>query len=521
VPSGNEVCVALLVPSTIIAKASIVYFVKSSAKWEVFSHGVFSMYMDSSGGAETPQPLLGLVANSKAKLPPCPRKRRVLYRVMLPMAGRYELRFHWGFIPGDTTQCRGVSSTHAVHEHPLRIAISLGAKVPMYRPLVPTFFHASTKRLGYPVKHPLAEHYGVTLVGPMRYRLRVDTYVRFTVLVTQGKPVTKLVATEELTLRQAAHNEEAELVRNAALAAVNAHAKACSVRIRERSHSASSSANEGSSAATSARATPIPHGSHGEGRASVGHGKVRFKDAALPQETDHGSVSGSDKDVWLQGDGFKSDALLEAVQLSIAEQMRPQVRRGTAGQICIIAVLGTWRRVILLRRRLLEPPPPPPEVADLAATAGSAVAAEAALAAVARNTEVHEAVVRMTDEDQNQLVQLYVFQVGAAEAAESSFSAHSGAETRGADTPRGGSKGGTRTSGNGSTAATWHQDNVAIINMGGAAPPLGRLLPPARWCLAEFFVEGAHPLPYDEEEMSKPLPKPADPVEMLGFDKPG
>jgi len=36
--------------------------------------------------------------------------------------------------------------------------------------------------------------------------------------------------------------------------------------------------------------------------------------------------------------------------------------------------------------------------------------------------------------------------------------------------------------------------------------PLGLVEAPQRWCLAEFMADGSHPLPYDEDEMSKPLP---------------
>merc|ERR1719460_2786995 len=104
---------------------------------------------------------------------------------MIPIVARYEIRFHWGSVPRDTSNFRSISSLSTPHEHPLRIGINAGPKVPNFRLLIPSLYHGTLRCFAYPLKHPLSEHWGVTLIGPMRYRLRMG-YVRFTVHVQQG-----------------------------------------------------------------------------------------------------------------------------------------------------------------------------------------------------------------------------------------------------------------------------------------------------------------------------------------------
>jgi len=180
VSSGNEVVLAVVVPLGIVVKPSLALFVKSSAKWETLPHGIFMMYFDTAKG--------GTWQLLNAIQPADQRFMRVVIRALLPMPGRYEIRLQWGLVPVDPAQApqsRGASVAPAPHDHPLLICLRTPAKTKKVQTLVPYIFHSSAKSFGYPWKHPLAEHYGVMLLGPMRYRLRIG-FVRFTVHVRQG-----------------------------------------------------------------------------------------------------------------------------------------------------------------------------------------------------------------------------------------------------------------------------------------------------------------------------------------------
>ncbi|CAE8610773.1 unnamed protein product, partial [Polarella glacialis] len=114
-----------------------------------------------------------------------PPRIRLIVRIMIPMNGHYELKFHWGIVPckvADVANYRGLSGLSMTpFEHPLRVQLYAPAGDDESPYLVPSMLHSSLSRFGYPAKHPLAEHFGVTLLHPMRHRLKRLQQVRFIV----------------------------------------------------------------------------------------------------------------------------------------------------------------------------------------------------------------------------------------------------------------------------------------------------------------------------------------------------
>jgi hypothetical protein len=550
VASGNEVDLVLLIPSTVIIKADLVCFVKSCAKWEVLPHAVCITYVNEVNEES--------VCDAENGWQIHPKMHRALLRVMLPTVSRYELRFHWGLAPAECSPSRSVISQLTPDEHPLRIALEVGEKVPNFRPLVPSIYHPTAKRFGYPLKHPLAEHCGVMLLGPTRYRLRMG-YVRFSVYVRQGKPALRekdaysagaaAVAAQEtigentesptacnredtpeldmqwgggdavaFSSRQVSQMSTAGSMSvlsgntgrtSGAVPTSRAHSRAGSDACGATASDAGDAASSASVSNRGARLSPDVRNHNPDVRLDP---RVHFEDKNKAEESDE---SNEDMDAQMDGYGSKTptatedadmqkEVLLEDVQRRVKRQLSRQIRRGTAGQICIVAVVGSWRRVELLRRRPLEPPIVPAATIALAATEGSAIAAAAASFAVTQDAEIHEAILNITDEDQAQPVQLLAFQIGAADAFEN-LSNHGEAEANAA-TPSGNRR-----------APRGNDFGTITRQRPGHPAQLGMMSTPSRWCIAEFLVEGAHPLPFDEDEMEKPLPPPRDPLELIGF----
>eukprot|EP00913_Durusdinium_trenchii_P009705 g9118.t1 len=118
------------------------------------------------------------------------RQSRVVLTVMLPTCGQYELRFQWGLVPLTSTDaglCRMVNCGVAQWEHPLRISLRCKKPESEFKHLVPSLLHTSMQRYGYPMKHPLAEQFGMTLLQPMRHRLRSGQDIRFMVYSMQAE----------------------------------------------------------------------------------------------------------------------------------------------------------------------------------------------------------------------------------------------------------------------------------------------------------------------------------------------
>jgi hypothetical protein len=223
----------------------------------------------------------------------------------------------------------------------------------------------------------------------------------------------------------------------------------------------------------------------------------------------------------------------EDVQRRVQSELMSQIRHGTNGQLCIVAVVGPWRRAELLRRRPLEAPAPPEKIVEMAATVGSPVSCAAGDAAVAKGTEVHELVMHITDEDQGHAVQLLAFQVGAADTletlindsatsdcgSESARSLRSRREAR-RTTSKIGAKRSIRRKSLGDTQSRLSPlvgDSHLQKSAGPSTvtPQLGQMATPTRWCVAEFFIDGANALPFDEDEMMKAIPAERNAMDLL------
>lgn len=544
---NNIVSVALVVPSSVVCKASLFAFLRSSGRWEQVPHAVFSMHFDARNEPLDGREELCALLNSLDALGDQPQQHRLVLRVMLPAIGQYQLRFHWGNFPGDPQQIRHANTALALHEHPLRVGIQVGPRVPGFRTLLPSFFHPSCMRYGYPVKHALAEHYGLFLLEPMRFRLRMG-HLRFAVLVYQGKPA---------SAGSPPAPADAEAPEGTATATTEASAKTAGPKAKlgkvvavARSIAGGAGtkdiATPGSKATPGASAGPVsPRAGGSSGAddeelsglgerlsAAAGHeGGLGVSEAERSRrrgttdsvrEPRSRPRSSTKMQPELDSDEEEPEAkprpprpttislemqrelLLEAVQRDTARSFDGRIRGGSAGQVCIVAVFGAWRRVELLRRRCLPPPAPPEGLDEVAATVGSNAAALLASQIVREDVELHEAVLNVTEEDHGQPVQLFVFQVGNASAIEAAASARAAslAALVAGDLP------GLSPLQQSSSAAV---DAAAAAGENAEEPMqlhLGRVPAPGRWCLAEFFVEGASPLPFDEEEMDRP-PQPA------------
>eukprot|EP00439_Symbiodinium_sp_Y106_P055934 s2101_g7.t2 len=336
------------------------------------------------------------------------RQTRVLLQVMVPTFGQYELRFQWGMVPltkQDVGLCRTVRCGVTQLDHPLRITLEAPRQEGLFKHLVPSLLHTSVQKYGYPVKHPLAEQFGMALLQPLRHRLKRGHEVRFVVYCQQG-------------------SEKEDLVKSV-----------------------------GDSKPTS---TP---------------GRDRRRESHL-QEV----LAEAD---WMVNDSVVTGELSsgpkqtsEALRHRIRKLLKACMRCGSsAGLVRIVAVMGNWQRVQLLSRRVLS---------------GESITGDHS-----SNAEVHEALVRLTNEDTAQTIQLVVFQVGSDMALDEllAWRVENGRDKEPLsrkDTPP------------------------------ERAPVLGSTPRPNYWVLAEFQVDSlSTPVPYDEDEMLKPPPPPPDAIELI------
>jgi len=174
----------------------------------------------------------------------------------------------------------------------------------------------------------------------------------------------------------------------------------------------------------------------------------------------------------LAEDGSGPKQTSEALRHRIRKTLKPSMRCGSSqGLVRIAAVMGNWQRVQLLSRRELS---------------GDSITGDSSATA-----EVHEALVRLTNEDTAQTIQLVVFQVGADQALDELLA--------------------------------WRvenaQDKQPLMRKDTPyerAPVLGSTPRPNYWVLAEFQVDSlSTPVPYDEDEMLKPPPPPPDAIELI------
>jgi len=305
----------------------------------------------------------------------------------------------------------------------------IAPKTKSIRALVPSMAHHSAKLFGYPIKHSLTEHFGITLVGPLRYRLRMG-FARFTIFVHQEGRSKPIASMDEELPKDDGYSRQSSSCNDDAVLPVEAKRSS-----KERSQARTTSKEEGG-------------GSQAESEAEAESGGEADIEASLTEAWD-----------------------------KIHTQLEQQVRRGSTGKVCVAAVVGSWRRVEVLQRRLLVPPVAAvhegPAAHDAASTCSSGIVDDGGNPEEGSSTDVvmemHEVIMRFTEEDRGQIVQLVVFQSGA-------------------DVIR--------------RPPSKEAEQTEV-----AAPALGTAPQPLRWILAEFMVDGTTPLPYDEDEMAKPVPK--------------
>jgi len=348
----SEVTLALVVPCHVVVRSALFNFSKAQVKWEPIPRGTTVTYfkdMCVSGTSEDSA-----------------QHYRVVVKVLLPLPGQYQVRFWWGHFPTETKLCNNLNSVPASFEHPLKIGVTLeqGARV-----LMPSTYHHTLTHFGYPLKHPLAEHYGLTLMGPLRYRLQTG-WVRFTVHVNQGRlaasarPKTLVVANYGLGFRGSPEEQ-----------------------LEEQDDDA------------------------GPAR-GVRKGSKRPSAADDEDSGEEGSVTGSQ---------MTPGEVLEQTQRVASELLMHQSRRGREDPLCLALVIGQWRRVEVLHWRPLEPQQLPKAEDDSGPGSGQRSpdghapqdAGQGPPKAACK--ELHEAVVRISKADIGQTAQLMVFQFGTEE----------------------------------------------------------------------------------------------------------
>mmetsp|Transcript_24411 Transcript_24411/g.44230 ORF Transcript_24411/g.44230 Transcript_24411/m.44230 type:complete len:1399 (+) Transcript_24411:64-4260(+) len=221
VKGTNEVTMAFIIPSSVVIKAQLFAFLKSQAKWEVMPHAVMMMSFDMprKGGAGRERRQLLKNGKSSEKAPEKVmeahgnHKTRIIMQIMIPTAGHFELRFQWGLIPtlaSQAPQFRGVRAAVTPFEHKLRVVFQAPAtEAGGPKSLIPSLLHTSIHKFGYPAKHILSEQWGITLVHPLRYRLKRCQDVRFIVYSTQ-EPLAedKKIVTEQSEQKRKSRREQ-------------------------------------------------------------------------------------------------------------------------------------------------------------------------------------------------------------------------------------------------------------------------------------------------------------------------
>eukprot|EP00930_Biecheleria_cincta_P046424 TRINITY_DN3200_c0_g1_i1.p1 TRINITY_DN3200_c0_g1~~TRINITY_DN3200_c0_g1_i1.p1 ORF type:complete len:1379 (-),score=234.47 TRINITY_DN3200_c0_g1_i1:455-4591(-) len=363
---SNEITVVFLVPSSTFLKGTLLGFVKSQAKWELLPHAVLVQSFDVPRGPsdKKKQKIHSEKAPEKISEAKDKHKTRVVMRIMIPTPGQYELKLNWGIVPltaAEVAATRGVGSSVARFEHPVRILIAAKEGETGLKTLIPSLLHSSIAKFGYPAKHPLADQFGLTVLSPLQYRLKRGQDVRFIVHSTQA-PLHEMRTAK--TASAVAYDASAEYLK-----------KKAAVKLpSEEDSDDDDDDDDDDEVAKHAEATR---------KLSV---------------TQHGTGTGGEAG----GGGETVRASNEAFRQRIRNCLAPHTRCGSpASQVCVAAVVGAWERVEMLSRRLLEP-------------TDSSMSAPA---------EVHEALLRITEEAAS-TIQLIVFQVAADIALEEDLAAH-------------------------------------------------------------------------------------------------
>lgn len=185
--TGNEVYLALVAPANVLLKGTLRMYIPTTAKWEDVPRAVMTRYFQETSGlpAEPPKNFEALFTLTVTDDDQQARVHRVILQVLLPLPGQFHVELHWAPMPLETASARGLVSHSPYMDHSIRILISAPAASSPVVALVPHFMDATLLRFGYPTVNSLADHFGVSLISPMRHRLRTEC-VRFTVLVTQA-----------------------------------------------------------------------------------------------------------------------------------------------------------------------------------------------------------------------------------------------------------------------------------------------------------------------------------------------
>jgi len=330
-------------------------------------------------------------------------------------------------------------------------------------------------------KHPLAEHFGFALLGPLRYRVR-SGHVRFSVhakiledFVTPIRNAAEAVR-EKPWLRDQSADQAAH---PAAGGAVKVIAKRADSMLEDDSDS--SSDEDGVHIG-------LRLGRSSERKRELAGQRVRDFYVAPEDEPDSPRPMRNVKRSIIELDDDEDDenqSGVGAVIRDVAEGARTLLNdrmcEATDGQVVIAAVVGAWRRVEILTRRLISAPSMPEKV-EREVQAGGTLIAPAVFNEIeqAWQSEVHEAVVHLTEEDEGQILQLVVFHVGLSAAFDQAFE--------------------------GLNAQAGKMETVAENDLeNNRSKELGTVQAPARWVLAEYLVEGAALMPFDEDEMERPI----------------
>lgn len=297
--SENEVLVGLVAPSSVILKATLNAFARHQGKWEVVPQAVSLHYFEEPYGAYFPAVSADddFCETFGFKTTHTPRKVRIVMRVLIPFHGRFQVELFWGQLPSDLQEFASLQSSPVMYQHPLTIKLVASRSRRAVRQLVPGLTHSSVQRFGYPQRHLLADHFGVVLVSPVRFRLRTG-WTHFAVYVRQRSGPT----------------DESQISEHRSML--------------------------GGSSAVSIRELAALHEDDGESRPV----------SAAVSECD-ATEFGSEED----GHAASEELSICEAWDDIEAHLARNARRGTTGSVCIAAVFGKWRRIEVLHRRLLEP----------------------------------------------------------------------------------------------------------------------------------------------------------------------
>jgi hypothetical protein len=344
---GSYLTIVLLVPSEVFIRGNIAGFSKGDAKWIPFNRLVnsTSMHTDDDGPYD-----------------------RVILDVLIPLPGRFELTLKWAIVPKEIQACRTLnlpSSNHPSYDHPLSFQIQASADESQVQ-LLPTLTHQLTGCIGFPPKHPMAERFGVTLLAPQRFRLRIGL-VHFVVHCTDESGV-YMSFDEKHALEVAARQEAKEDA--AAMAAMNGGGRSKRLAITSDMDDGKGSSlrhSQGRKFSTHTRKKP-----------AGGIAAEDIKEACFR----HGKKEGA-RSLSFEQESRTLD-LMSNMQQGVLQAMGQRTQDANVGPVSVAVVVGNWRRV-----EWLKPQPRLPGTAR-------------------QGPEVQEAVIRFGDDDQNQAVSLVV-----------------------------------------------------------------------------------------------------------------